>query len=224
MLNFFIPTPKVYAAVSVLEASGAAGSTAYTANISDMFESVRKMEASGGTLGKSETFNSDWTPTSNNGLDCHLSKNTEWGTVALLMASSYGAGASNIAGTSTTETSSGNATGIVGLANGNWEYTASLYNNPDSNYQTERKNILSADGRYKDVYSDSMNTHPNVGGTSIAGDALECRLWLNASRANFIYGTGPVFLRGNYGVFGFDGSYGGYTHYGRAVVVCGADF
>ena len=55
------------------------------------FKAIRAMESEYGTLAKKSNISStDYTDSSKNGIDCHMMKNTEYGTVAILAASGYG--------------------------------------------------------------------------------------------------------------------------------------
>ena len=61
------------------------------------FTGIRDMEKEGGTLGLNATFEMDsseaYIETSDsNNIDSHMCKNSEWGAVAMLSASDYGAG------------------------------------------------------------------------------------------------------------------------------------
>lgn len=71
----------------------------------------RKMETTGGAMGLTEQLNSDLTPkTDSNNIDVHMMKNTEYGAIAILSASSYG-NPTTIA-RSTVKTTTGNKTGV----------------------------------------------------------------------------------------------------------------
>ena len=143
---------------------------------------------------------------SNNGLDIHMAKNTEWGTAAMLAASSYGIAPSGNSFASTT----GNATGIYQMANGLYEYVAGIWDTSNS-YMSK---IKTADSRYYDLYSSA---------TAKVGDAtLETKYWKGANRASFVSASNPIFVRSNSSLFGFDNGNGNsYSSSGsRAVVVC----
>ena len=80
------------------------------ANITWISE-IRKMETTGGAMGLTEQLNSDLTPkTDSNNIDVHMMKNTEYGAISILSASSYG-NPTTIA-SSTVKTTTGNKTGI----------------------------------------------------------------------------------------------------------------
>ena len=190
------------------------GSALTSKTADEFFEGCRKMEAKGGVLGLSESINSTtYTGTTGNGIDAHMALNTEWGTIALLTNSAYGVGV-GINGTYNSKTSTDNATGVYGLADGTYEYVASTYSGTTSSYNEKMRG---ADARYFSNYSSQ---------TPKAGDALQCKNWLSASSAYWATAIDPVFVRGYYGLFGFhfvygDGSSNSYVGT-RAVVVCGA--
>lgn len=77
--------------------------------LDDAFLKVRMMETQYGTLGKNAIVDSNYIETTSNGIDCHLAKNTEWGTAAMLCASEFGSLSSDENGRSI----SGNNTGII---------------------------------------------------------------------------------------------------------------
>ncbi len=80
------------------------------AKIGEWLPQIRKMEATGGTLGLTDdTINeSTLTSTTKNDLDIHMQKNTEYGAMAILSASAYG----NQNKINDGETTTGNKTGI----------------------------------------------------------------------------------------------------------------
>jgi hypothetical protein len=206
---------NTYQAKAVTLESHSDGKT-YTATFNNHFEAIRKMEAEGGTLGLTSTIDTtDWTDNTSN-IDCHMAKSTEWGTVAILSISSYGAGTGTDAfGTKTTDISStGNATGIYGLANGNWEYVAGCYNASTTNTTY----IYNANAKYKDVYTSQASYLSTKGN----GSALEFTGWLGASGAGWVYDSYPVFGRGSGGLFSFNAFSGNSRYCSRAVVVCGS--
>ena len=99
---------------AVLQSNGNDGATY---NLSDWMLNVRKMEELGGAMGLSETLNSNLTSSSDsNNIDVHMEKNTEYGALAILSASSYG----NPNKINDGETTTGNATGVVMKLNNEW--------------------------------------------------------------------------------------------------------
>lgn len=111
-------------------------------NINQWMANVRKMESIGGAMGLSETLNSDLTASSDsNNIDVHMQKNTEYGALAILSASSYG----NPSKIADGETTTGNITGVVMRLNTEWVAlgtisSASTYYNAASRY----KNVQNA--------------------------------------------------------------------------------
>ena len=185
------------------------------------FENCRNMEVEGGVLGLKEELATDYSGTTQNGIDAHMILNTEWGTIALLTNSTYGIGR-EIAGTSSTKTSTGNSTGVYNLARG-VEYTATTYSGTSSSYSTKLRSS-------KDCYFNSYSS-----ATPKKGDALNCQGWLSTTMKETATTSKPVYIRGYYGLFGYSsdsGAYrGGYNGYdassykyynSRAVVVCAA--
>lgn len=91
------------------------------------FENIRKMESADGPMGLNAEFTVSDTEvketSASNNIDVHMIKNSEWGAAVLLASSGYGAGRDDDAGIWTTGPN--NYTGIYGMGNSNWEYTAS---------------------------------------------------------------------------------------------------
>lgn len=116
---------------------------------------IRQMQAAGGALGLTDTINfnaNNYDSTkaetcnligSNTNLDIHMEKNTEYGAMAILSASSYG----NQNQIGDGETTTGNKTGVVMKLNSEW--TAASRESMDSSY------FYNSAKRYK-------NTYPNV--------------------------------------------------------------
>lgn len=101
------------------------GGTPATKTLDSWIVATRGMEAAGGTLGFSETINNTGllATTTSNGLDCHMEKNTEYGALVLLSASSYGN--PNPISVATEEkpyenTTTGNASGVIMNINKEW--------------------------------------------------------------------------------------------------------
>lgn len=179
------------------------GGTSLTNVTADgFFEGIRAMESSGGTLGKSANYNtSDFLDTSGNGIDCHMAKNTEWGTAAMLAASSYGATPTGDA------SSTQNESGVYQMADKKYEYVATSYEGATNKYN---RVIRSADGRYFNLYSSTRK--------SFFGDSTE---YVSASLTT----SRPVYARGYnslFNVFNDNDNGNSFGNFGsRAVVVCG---
>lgn len=194
------------------------GNTGATYNLSDWMINVRKMEELGGAMGLSETLNSNLTSSSSsNGIDVHMQKNTEYGALAILSASSYG----NPNKVNDGETTTGNATGVMMKLNMEWVVAALSYCNA---YYFGR-----AVNRYKNVYNQEYS--PKIGDTIsetrgwhssgaqdwMGGDYLENTGVLRAYKGSIFsfYSSGWVANDG-----GRDANIG-YGHTGRAVIVQG---
>ncbi len=98
-------------------------------------------------------------------IDPHLIKNTEWGAVSYLTYSSYGRNMNeverNISYTTgegdyinnQEQSTTGNVTGIYDMSAGSWEYTAAYIDNDIAKSSTRAESLISAEEKYKDVYS-----------------------------------------------------------------------
>lgn len=194
------------------------GNTGATYSLNDWMINVRKMEALGGAMGLSETLNSNLTSSSNsNNIDVHMEKNTEYGALAILSASSYGnPNIINDGGTTT-----GNVTGVVMKINGEW-VAAAANGNAITNY-------YNANARYKNTYKMQY--------VAKNGDAIsETNNWHSSTNSNawIRYDTWSGIVRsfGN-SIFSYSGNTNWYTassnstyytphvHYSRAVIVQG---
>ena len=193
------------------------GGIATTQTVDNWMINVRKMESLGGTLGLTETINSNLTSSSgSNNLDIHMEKNTEYGAIAILSASSYGNPNVITDGGTTT----GNETGIIINLNKEWvaagtnRSTATIFQNAES--------------RYKDVYIDT-DSYINK-----KGDAIEeTKGWHNSSYTD-LFGSYAVYnslilraIRGgifSYDAYGRDDRYDSYytkAWASRAIMICG---
>lgn len=111
------------------------GDTPAKKNIGTWLLEVRKMQTSGGTLGLSDTIDTTTLTSNNTNLDIHMEKNSEYGAMVLLSASSYGKPDKVNDG----ETTTGNKSGIY--MNINKEWVATTVNNVFSGYADRYKNI-----------------------------------------------------------------------------------
>lgn len=139
-------------------------------NISDWLKNIRNMEASGGTFGLNAEIdeNSLLDKGASNGLDVHMEKNTEYGALAILSASSYG-NPEAVSGSGTTTT--GNSTGVVME---NRELVAATTAVSFRAFET----VTNADDRYKNLYiKDSSGNY-----IFLRGDAMkETEKWHNSA-------------------------------------------
>ena len=124
--------------------------------------------------------------TSDDVVDPHMMKNTEWGACAYLSKSKYGKeteevwinpnsnyitgqAGSSVSESSTTSTTdykstngqkastSGNTTGVYDMSGGTYEFVAGYVNNGNSNLTTYGSNLVGAVVKYKDVYSKGIS-------------------------------------------------------------------
>ena len=134
-LLMLIPTSQ-----AALQANGG---TEKKDKLNNLIVNIRKMEGIGGTLGLTETINSDLTSSSGlNNLDIHMEKNTEYGAMAILSASSYGN--PNIIADG--ETTTGNKTGVIMKIN--QELVAAVQ------YNTLVDNCRNANAIYRNTYEE----------------------------------------------------------------------
>ena len=201
---------------AVLQANGNDG-TAY--NLSDWMKNVRRMEELGGAMGLSETLNDNLTSSStSNNIDVHMEKNTEYGALAILSASSYGNPNKIEDGNTTT----GNVTGVVMKINSEW--VAAGYENLTSDIF--KNSVL----RYKNIYELPI--------VNKRGDATdETKGWHSSVASEWMIGESFGLIRSYVGrsIFSYFGGrdagdvYFSTTihtkwHYSRAVVVSGEGF
>ena len=162
---------------AVLQSNGNDGATY---NLNDWMMNVRKMEELGGAMGLSETVGSNLTSSNgSNNIDVHMQKNTEYGALAILSASSYG----NPNKINSGETTTGNATGVVMKLNMEWVAAG---------YLTGMDNYKNAVLRYKNFvnvpevgYGTSGNVDANY--EVKAGDAIdETKGWHGSNSSEWI--------------------------------------
>lgn len=169
------------------------------------FTEIRKMEST--VLGLETNFDeTTWLDSSNNGVDVHMAKNTEWGTAAMLSASAYGLAPTGTSDASTT----GNATGIYQMADETKEFVAAVGGLYSEYHATTIEN---ADSKYR-----------NGSSTSLAGVAMtETEKWKGATSSGEISKYFPIFLRSYNALFGYsvDSNKNG-SATSRAVMVLGA--
>lgn len=190
------------------------GSSKGSKSVSDFFLEIRQMEAKGGTLGKETNINSTYaTGSPANGIDCHMIKNTEFGTAAMLAASDCGS--ITTTGKADDASTTGNESGIYQMAGGKFEFVAGgLFVNADTH-----KNLYNASSIYKNIYKVSPQEIK-------AGDAmLECQKWYG-SQAEWITDGYSTIIRGTNGFFAYqrNNGAGASNITSRAAVVCGSSF
>ena len=144
---------------AVLQANGNDGATY---NLSDWMMNVRKMEELGGAMGLSENVDSNLTSSNgSNNIDVHMQKNTEYGALAILSASSYG----NPNKINSGETTTGNATGVVMKFNKEW--VAGMNKKTLVDYSNRYKNLYVRNYSEKkgDAISETFGWHGATGNT-----------------------------------------------------------
>lgn len=136
-------------------------------SVGDWITQIRKMQEPGGGLGLTDTIDETNLTSQNKNFDIHMQKNTEYGAIAILSASSYGNPNKIESGGTTT----GNNTGIVMNLNKEW-VAAGLTN-------THITPMLNAGGRYKNEYAPSY--------VAKIGDAItETNGWHGSGASSFI--------------------------------------
>lgn len=152
------------------------GGTPATKNLSDWMLQIRQMQELGGTLGRKDAIDTTNLTSGATDLDIHMEKNTEYGAMVILSASSYG----NPNKIEDGETTTGNSTGIVMNLNKEWVAagTASM----------RAVNFKNAKNRYKNLY-DLTDAESNAK----SGDAVwETKGWHKSTISVWLmsaYGT-----------------------------------
>lgn len=162
MVGIFTLSTRVEAALQ------ANGGTPVTANLNDWVSGVRQMQATGGTLGLTDTINTNLT-SSNKNMDIHMQKNTEYGAMAILSASAYG----NPNKITDGQTTTGNASGVVMKFNKEWVAAGVSV--------TRAENMSGAVKRYWNVYTANENSTKK-------GDAMtETAGWHGSGASQWLY-------------------------------------
>ena len=142
------------------------GGTPATKTIDQWMLQIRQMQSAGGTLGLTDTINETGLKSENTNLDIHMEKNTEFGAMAILSASSYGKPDK----VNTGETTTGNKTGVVINLNKEWVAAGTI-----SSTTTYRQAV----GRYKNAYTTTY--------TAKVGDAInETNGWHGSSASTWL--------------------------------------
>ena len=152
--------------------------------------------------------------------DSHMMKNIEWGTVAYLKQSIYGLGITDIGDnlygptgggtgtrytTNTSQSTTGNITGVYDMAGGVWEYVMGNYNKQAG---SSGLTISTVPTQHIDIYSGASVSASHL------GDALGETAGWYSDTYYFISSSNPWFIRGGcyysgaddgeLGVFAFD--------------------
>lgn len=218
---------------AVLQSNGNDGATY---NLSDWMMNVRKMEELGGAMGLSENVGSNLTSSNgSNNIDVHMQKNTEYGALAILSASSYG----NPNKINSGETTTGNATGVVMKLNMEWVASANMYvsnnySNAVSRYKNSIENVCSQSTWFNGTINPKYDAR--------SGDAIEetkgwhgstSSVWLSAYVDGICYPDMGLLRSFSGSIFSYNGNGGNYhnnrldnahvnkLHTTRAVIVQG---
>ena len=164
---------------------------------------IRKMEETNGSMGLSESLNSDLTSKESNNIDVHMMRTTEYGAIAILSASGYGN--SKTLQNSSIKTTTGNKTGVY-FTGTTWEWNAG---------GLQGYIFRGVNAKYYDSYTGSSSS-------AKVGDAFGCSEWHSAPNDSWVSSGYPYFERDSGGLFSFS-SYGANEWCaGRGVAVCGA--
>lgn len=181
------------------------GGTSAKYNVNQWITGIRQMQATGGALGLTDTIDATNLTSTNTNLDIHMQKNTEYGAMILLSASSYG----NPNKIESGDTTTGNVTGVVMQINNEWTAAGTS--------DTTASSMKNATGRYKNVYTATY--------TEKVGDAIATvgawhgaagNVWLYATSTGSNNNPSPRLERANEGVIvrscnGSIFSYNGYA-------------
>ena len=206
VLSVLLETNNVNAA---LQSSGGTPAK-YVAN--NWIIPIRQMESIGGGFGLSETINTNLTPSSgSNNIDIHMEKNTEYGAMAILSASSYGNPSKITSGKTTT----GNETGIVINLSGEWISAGTQYTTIFKSIHNKYKNIYSGNTTKKgDATTETNGWHGTSG-----------NVWWNYNEptAGMVRGINGIFsyISGRGTTTGYDLGYVGQKYATRCVVIVG---
>ena len=187
MLTLLITPTKVHA---VLQSNG---DSETKKTINDWMLQIRKMQEAGGTLGLSDTIDTTNLTSGNTNLDIHMEKNTEYGAMALLSASSYGKPDK----VNDSETTTGNASGVVIKLNDELVSGGTI-----SSSQT----YVNAANRYKNIYTTEYQPRSGDAITETAGWYGGSSTWLYRGwREKPHPDDCGVILRGSGSIFGYYG-------------------
>ena len=185
MISIFIKPNQVNSAA--LQSNG---DTPATKNLSDWMLQIRQMQELGGTLGRTDSINTNNLLSNATDLDIHMEKNTEYGAMAILSASAYGKSNKINDG----ETTTGNSTGVVIHLNDNGEKVA-------VGCLTSVPIFTNANSRYKNYYA-------NAEYVKKSGDAIkETETWHGSNMYMWLHNTTVSgLLRGGDSIFSYRGN------------------
>lgn len=148
------------------------GDSPATYDLGSWVTGIRQMQAAGGTLGLTDTINGSDLTSTNTNLDIHMEKNTEFGAMAILSASSYG----NPDKINDGQTTTGNVTGVVMKINSEWVATSTT-NNKISGLNTSKN-------RYKHLYP--VQNGENISYSEKIGDAISIGNWHGSTQTRWM--------------------------------------
>ena len=203
-LMLLLPTAVNAGGIKAEKPNGSTIKSLVKVAAADFFDLIKDMKSDKGTLG---------VPSTQAKIDCHMAKNTEWGTAAMLGVSKYGNASTGNNANSTT--GANNNTGVYQMADGTYEYVAGVY---EGNIPT------GVDAKYFNVYTSTMlSSNPKQG---FPGDALTAATGYISGygSVNWVSSSHPWFLRSYTALLGtltYNGNVDSHTG-SRAVVVCGS--
>ena len=188
-----------------------------TDTIQSWLINIRKMEATGGTLGLTGGVNANLTSSAVNNLDIHMEKNTEYGAMAILSASAYG----NQKKIADGQTTTGNKSGIYIKLNKEWVAAGAI------GLGDQASNFKNAVGKYKNIYTTTY--------AAKAGDAItETKGWHGSTESQWLTwntsGLRRSYSGSLFSYYGFNTNFSGsdadymLVCSSRAVIVVGSGF
>ena len=186
------------------------GGTPTAKNLETWLLQIRKMQELGGTLGRTDTINTEDLTSEATDLDIHMEKNTEYGAMAILSASAYG----NPNKINDGETSTGNSTGVVIKLNMEWVAAGNI---------SRSAQYTKASSRYKNMYTTSYVAKNGDAISETAGWHSSSSKWLDN---NVDVGLIRAFNGSIFSYSGYASDNYSYYHLGRhsrAAIVVVAD-
>lgn len=185
-------------------------------NVNEWIIEIRKMQEAGGALGLTDTINYDESnpessdlTSGNKSLDIHMEKNTEYGAMAILSASSYG----NPNKINDGDTTTGNKTGVVIRIS---ESTGERVSAGIENIAAQA--MKNASGRYKNIYE---YDYASKAGDAIIQGSTNIGTWhttnptTNWLSYNQFYPETATLVRAfGTNIFGYNGTTGGWNSFG----------
>ena len=199
------------------------GNTPATDYLGNWMIKIRRMESLGGTLGLTETVSTTTLlpTTDSNNVDIHLEKNTEYGAIAILSASSYGNQSKVTYGGTTT----GNKTGIILLKPA--DKTGNTYGevvavNNGQGYKYGSTVINNVNSKYVDMYTTVLENSVKVGDATIQTKGWhESKYYYWNNLANYALRRGVDNNIFSYYYVGESNGSSNTNEFARAIMICG---